>query len=175
MAFSAAEALSVVTKVGPLLSAAVRPPRNIRDLVGDWHSRYQRVDEQAGKWVDEMTRVRARWPKTLIFTNYKNPSGVDYRAIGAMRTPSNIIGTWGATHQAAVAGGMFHLYADVHGRMLYGLCSCPTNTGAQVYAGWVFAREEKDLNRAQGILVDSMLLGLRVNAPVTRDSKRRKR
>lgn len=133
-------------------------PRSLRDLSGDWYSRYQREDEQLGEWVTDMTKVEVRWPRTIVFENFKNPVGSEWQARGKLRPSREIVGTWRETQKGAMAAGTFHLWVDAFGKKMYGLCSGPTHDHKCIYGGWILAREREMLDAASDALSQALLI-----------------
>jgi hypothetical protein len=152
----------IITLIGEALGSlirAARPPQKLREFVGHWSSRYQSEDdERLGEWITDATEVTARWPRTLVFRNRISPAGAQYRASGRFVTNREILGTWRETRPGASAGGIFHLYVDSFGDMMFGICSGPTGEHKPVYGGWILARRPELLDQAHGKLVRAMII-----------------
>ncbi|HEX8694131.1 MAG TPA: hypothetical protein VF746_17045 [Longimicrobium sp.] len=147
--------LRIVTTV----AGWIKPPPRLRELGGRWYSRYQREDDpHLGEWATDLTEVTVRWPRKLEFRNHPSPGGAEYRAEGRFRNEREIVGTWRETRPGATAGGTFHLYADAFGKKLYGICTGPTGQHRPIYGGWILAREQELLDRAQEELAEAMLV-----------------
>lgn len=136
----------------------VPPPARLRELDGNWHSRYQREDERLGEWVTDQTRVEVRWPRTIVFTNHSNPVGSQWVARGKLQDNREIVGTWREVQRGATARGTFHLWLDAFGKKMYGLCSGPTHDHKSIYGGWLLAREREMLDTASDALCEALLV-----------------
>lgn len=141
-----------------LEQAIVRIPANIRDLAGQWHSRYQNHDTPIGEWMADTVEVQAKPGSKLSIKNYEDPVGLQYEAVGEFRGKDEIVGLWRDTRPATSVTGTFHLYVDPFGSKLYGICTGQSGMGERIYSGWILAREFEKLDDAKRKLTRAILL-----------------
>jgi len=121
------------------------------ELLGEWKSTYQGIDEPPGTWVTEDITIRASFGK-LIFRNQNSSEGYRYTARTQLVEKSYLIGQWESIRPGANAYGSHILTVSAQGNYLYGYWVGPDQAGSRRYGRWVLARDHDGLERAKALL-----------------------
>jgi hypothetical protein len=121
------------------------------ELLGNWRSSYQGIDEPSGTWVTEDVHVRQHFG-TLIFKNSNSSQRYDYTARCQLVEKCYLVGNWESIRPGANAYGAHLLTISAQGNCLYGYWCGPDQAGSRRYGRWVLARDKKGLGIAKELL-----------------------
>jgi hypothetical protein len=125
------------------------------DLLRDWKSTYQGIDEVEGTWVTEDVHVDISG-KQLRFKNSNNSHGYDYTALGELKSDHFIVGDWVSQRIGTNAKGAFVLTVSARGNCMYGYWFGPDKAGARRLGGWVLADTTEGLEQAKKLLAEML-------------------
>ena len=131
----------LVTALVPIMVTGWRY-RKRKELLGDWKSAYQGIDEPINTWVSEDVTISVKFGK-FRFKNKNNSHGYDYLAVGKLLAKQYFVGEWESKRPGGNAFGVFCLTVSARGDCLYGYWFGPTKSGTRRYGRWVLARAFK--------------------------------
>lgn len=121
------------------------------ELLGEWKSACKMPLAASDRWLAETVCIDVRWGRLRIRNVGDEPAG-RYEAVGKLSQAMTVFGQRRWLGSGAFAEGHFELTVHPLGRILYGEFLCPDDTGGRVYAGWVLARTEADLEKGKRLL-----------------------
>lgn len=121
------------------------------ELLGDWKSAYQGIDEIAGTWVSENVHVDVAKGKFRL-KNSSSSHGYNYTAWGNAVAKTHLVGDWESIRPGANAYGAFILTISPQGDSMYGYWVGPDKTQARRYGRWVLARDDEGLEKTKNLI-----------------------
>lgn len=134
----------------PALSEWIRIKTKTKELLGEWHSEYQGIDEQPGTWVKEKVDISIPILSNKIkMKNANSSEKYDYTGYGELIDKSYLIGSWESIRPLANAHGSFMLTIDSQGICLYGYWVGSDKLGTRRFGRWVLSKDNKNLDGAK--------------------------
>lgn len=118
------------------------------ELVGEWQSLYQGIDDASETWVKEKVKI-STYATQLKFRNANNSHNYDYTAYGKVLRGDFIVGEWTSIRSGSNAHGGFILSIASQGDALYGYWVGPDFGGTKRYGQWVLGKDASALQLAQ--------------------------
>jgi len=118
------------------------------DILGEWKSAYQGIDEPDGIWVTENLHIDVFLGK-LRLKNSSSSHKYIYTGYAKIVHDVYIIGDWLSEKPGANAKGSFILTICGQGECMYGYWSGSDSVGARRYGRWVIAKNNNDLENAK--------------------------
>ncbi|MEE9339456.1 MAG: hypothetical protein V3U87_15385 [Methylococcaceae bacterium] len=111
------------------------------ELLGNWKSAYQGIDESHDTWVTDYIFIDTHYGN-LRFKNSNSSNDYDYTAKAKLIRGNHLIGDWISKRPGANAKGGFMLTISGQGDSMYGYWVGSDKVGARRYGRWVLARTE---------------------------------
>ena len=118
------------------------------DILGNWQSSYQGIDEENGTWVTEKLSIDIYLGK-LRLVNFSNNHKYSYTGYGKLIHDAYIVGDWISEKSGANAKGSFMLTICGQGECMYGYWSGSDSVGTRRYARWVLSKNIDGLENAK--------------------------
>ncbi|MGK7928353.1 MAG: hypothetical protein AB4290_24455 [Spirulina sp.] len=139
----------------PTISEWWRLRKLTSNLLGNWVSHYQGIDEPPETWVTEtLTFSLDFFRGQLLIKNADSSEEYNYTAYGEIKNNIHIIGHWISQRSGANAHGCFVQTISAQGNCMYGYWVGPDKTQARRYGRWVVARDESGISLAKKLIED---------------------
>lgn len=145
--------LSTLLSITVPIAISWKKYKNHPELLGNWASSYEGIDEPQGAWVNENLYIDTHLGK-LRLKNSNSSEGYQYIAKCNLVFGNHIIGEWLSVRPGANARGAFVLTVCGQGECMYGYWVGSDRVGARRYGRWVLARTQQELADAKAHLTE---------------------
>lgn len=140
----------------PIFSEWLRIKLKTKELVGEWYSEYQDIDNDSSLWVKEKIDISLPFLSgKLEIKNMDSSRGYSYIGNAEIIDKTYLNGNWKSIRKASSATGCFLLSIDSQGQNLYGYWVGSDKIGARRFGMWVLSKENRNISEAKKLLKES--------------------
>ncbi len=137
----------------PAIAEWLRLRKQTKNLLGEWESEYQGIDEPPNTWISEQLVLSLDFFTGRIkIKNANSSAGYDYTAYGVLKNKIHIIGDWESVRPGSPAHGCFVQTISAQGDRMFGYWVGPCKTHTRRYGRWVLTRKKSDMEAAKKTL-----------------------
>jgi hypothetical protein len=140
----------------PVVSEWLRIKLKTKELVGEWYSEYQDIDNSSSLWVKEKINIDLPFLSgKLKIENADSSKEYSYIGNAEIIDKTYLNGSWKSIRKASNANGCFILSIDSQGQNLYGYWVGSDKIGARRFGMWVLSKEKNNIEEAKKLLKES--------------------